>query len=526
MAAQVPRDRRGHRARGPSRARARATVATTRDAAGPSQRQRCRKCLDLLGAATYAERANAATASMRSGDTESATERRRTSDVDRGPCLFLVAQGHRPQQPPLRLPLSHCDRIAVGRTETLDLVTWRGRRLSIDLGIPDPKVSAKHARFEHYLGRWAVTDSASKNGTFVNGDRVEQAALSDGDTIDVGDTMFVFRDDIAQGDAVSYRPPSSSLRGLSSVLPAIQAEFDALARMAQSSRTLLVQGETGTGKELVARAVHDLSGRAGDLIPVNCGGLPSDRIEAELFGWKRGAFTGATADHKGLVRAADGGTLFLDEIGDLPLADQATLLRVLQEHEVLPIAETRAVVVDLRVVAATHRPLDVLVSSGAFRHDLLARLSGYRVCLKPLRERREDVGIFLADMLGKRGRDDDYRLTIGALRALLQHDWPMNIRELNNAIEQALLTCADGVIDIEDLSPLLASESAALPPRPAGASPEDALREQLISMLREHQGNIAAVARAMGKARMQIQRWIKRYGLTLDEFRATTRPTK
>jgi DNA-binding NtrC family response regulator len=437
-----------------------------------------------------------------------------------GPCLFLVARGHQPLSLPLRLQLSRRDRVDVRRGDTLDLTSRRGESPSVDFVIPDAKVSAQHARLERALGRWCVTDDGSKNGTFVNGIRVERAVLSDGDTLDVGDSIFVFREAILHGGELASQPSPSVPRGLSSVLPAVQAELDELAKMAASPITILIEGETGTGKEVIARAVHDLSGRPGDLVPVNCGGIPGERVEAELFGWKRGAFTGATAEHDGLVRAADRGTLFLDEIGDLPLVDQATLLRVLQEREVLPLGGTRPVAVELRVVAATHRPLDTMAKCGTFRDDLLARLTGYRLALMPLRERREDLGIFLADVLGKRRDPGACRVTIEALRALLRHTWPTNIRELEQAITRALVTCSQGVIDVDDLPPSFGGGDPAVPPAPPPpVSPGDPLHERLVVLLREHRGNVAAVARTLGKARMQVQRWVKRYQLVPGEFR-------
>jgi len=451
--------------------------------------------------------------------------RRRASGAGLGPCLFLVARGHQPEAPPLRLRLDRHDQVEVRRGEALD-VAPRAREPALDLVVPDTKISAQHARFERCLGAWCVKDEGSKNGTFVNGDRVTRAILADGDTIDAGDTIFVFREAIAQGGELAYQPPATLRRGLASLLPDVAAGLDELARMTAAEITILVEGETGTGKEVVARAAHELSRRTGALIPVNCGGLPSERVEAELFGWKRGAFSGATADHPGLVRAADAGTLFLDEIGDLPLTDQAALLRVLQEREVMPIGGTRPVAVDIRVIAATHRPLDAMVGHGAFRSDLLARLSGYRLQLLPLRQRREDLGLILADVLRRRREANGCRVTVGGLRALLRHDWPTNIRGLEQAITRALVTCAHGVIDVEDLAQTLGTATTtattATPPHtpPETPGPGDPLRERLVVLMREHHGNVAAVARSMGKARMQIQRWIKRYRLVPGEFRA------
>jgi len=453
------------------------------------------------------------------GDTESVTVRKRASASDRGPCLFLVARGQCPTGRPLRLRLHPHHRVELRRGGSLDVTTRRDAS-AIELAIPDTKVSAQHARLERHLGTWCVKDGQSKNGTFVNGARVENAALSDGDTIDVGDTIFTFRDAIVQDGEIAHQPAASPHRGLSSALPDVQSELDELTKVASSLLTILIEGETGTGKEVVARAVHEMSQRRGALIPVNCGALPSERVEAELFGWKRGAFSGATADHDGLVRAADHGTLCLDEIGDMPLAEQTALLRVLQEREVTPIGGTRPVAVDLRVVAATHRPLGAMTSTGAFRDDLLARITGYRLRLLPLRQRREDLGLFLGDVL-HRQHAEAARLTIDALRALLRHDWPTNIRGLEQALTRALVTCAHGVIDVADL-PCTAGTGVPVATPRAPPVPEvihDPLRERLVSLMQEHHGNITGVARAMGKARMQIQRWLKRYRLAPDQFR-------
>jgi sigma-54 dependent transcriptional regulator, acetoin dehydrogenase operon transcriptional activator AcoR len=264
----------------------------------------------------------------------------------------------------------------------------------------------------------------------------------------------------------------------------------------------------------VARAVHALSGRRGAYLAVNCGALPDTLVESELFGHKKGAFSGAVEDRPGLVRAADHGTLFLDEVGDLPLPSQAALLRVLQEEEVLPVGATRALPVDLRVVVATHRDLPALVKDGRFRADLYARLAGWELELPVLADRKEDLGIIIAALLARLapGRPD-IAFSQSAARALVQHEWPLNVRELEQALAAALALARDQVIDLPQLPEALRSP---VQPRanPAPLTEEDARRrEQLAALLAEHQGNISAVARAMGKARMQIQRWIKRYNL-------------
>jgi transcriptional regulator with GAF, ATPase, and Fis domain len=285
----------------------------------------------------------------------------------------------------------------------------------------------------------------------------------------------------------------------------------------------MLRGETGTGKEVAARAVHALSKRAGPFVPVNCGAIPVALVESHLFGHTRGAFSGAVRDEPGFVRAAHGGTLFLDEIGDLPPASQAALLRVLQEGEVIPVGTTRAVPVDLRIVAATHQQLEALVARGAFRADLLARLDGFTFALPPLRERREDTGLLVADLL--RATPDAERLQLSSEvgRALLQYEWPLNIRELGHCLARACaLAKGEHRLELRHLPPQVrgALEPSPGADEPLGAEGSDArLRVQLEGLLAQHEGNVAEVARALGKARMQVHRWCKRFEIDPERYR-------
>jgi transcriptional regulator with GAF, ATPase, and Fis domain len=299
-------------------------------------------------------------------------------------------------------------------------------------------------------------------------------------------------------------------------------------QVAPSPVSVVVAGETGTGKEVIARAVHALSGRSGDFVAVNCGALPENLVESELFGHRKGAFSGAVEDRPGLIRAADRGTLFLDEIGDLPAASQAAFLRVLQEREVTPIGSTRAVPVDIRLVAATHRDLGALVDAGGFRPDLYARIAGLKIELPPLRERREDLGLIIAAILRRVAPDrlDRVGFDVEAARCLFRYGWPLNIRELEKTLQTAVVLAEDLPIATEHLpDPVRCEPDVAAPQdsemdddRPLSAEDEER-KQNLIAMLQEHGGNISAVARAMGKARMQIQRWVKRYRLEPDSYR-------
>jgi transcriptional regulator with GAF, ATPase, and Fis domain len=288
--------------------------------------------------------------------------------------------------------------------------------------------------------------------------------------------------------------------------------------VARSVVPILLLGPTGSGKEVLAREIHAQSGREGPFCPVNCGALPQSLIESLLFGHVKGAFSGAARDEAGFVRSADGGTLFLDEIGDLPATSQAALLRVLQEREVIPIGSTRAFKVDVRVVAATHRPIDRLLQSGAFRDDLLARLKGYAHHLPPLRERMCDFGIVLADVLGVIGGVRASRLSFApeAARAMLGYPWPLNVRELEQAIASALALTKGDVIEARHLpADLFVPRQPPEPPKQVA----DPLRDRIVGLLHVHHGNVTAVARAMGKAPSQIHRWLHRFEIDADTYR-------
>jgi DNA-binding NtrC family response regulator len=268
--------------------------------------------------------------------------------------------------------------------------------------------------------------------------------------------------------------------------------------------------------------VHRLSSRKGEFVPVNCGAVPDSLLESQLFGHTKGAFTGAVGDSPGFVRQADGGTLFLDEIGDLPATAQAALLRVLQENEVVPVGSSKSIKVDVRVVAATHRPLAQMASRGEFRSDLYARLAGCERTLPPLCDRREDLGLIVAALLDQVApeRSGKIRISPEVARTFLRYGWPHNIRELKQALRLMVVLAEDGVLRRQHLP-----ESIAGGAKPAGeAAPridldDDELKARLAELLTQHKGNISEVARAMGKARVQIHRWMQRFGIDPAKFR-------
>jgi transcriptional regulator with PAS, ATPase and Fis domain len=370
---------------------------------------------------------------------------------------------------------------------------------------------------------WMIEDAGSRNGTFVDGKRVAQrVALHEQAIIELGRTALWFAtgegNDLADTSAQDLPTP---LPGISTFDAAFARQLSAGAKLATSNQSIILFGETGTGKEVVARAIHTASRRSGPFVAVNCGALPPSLIESELFGFKKGAFSGAIEDRPGLIRGAQGGTLFLDEIGDLPATTQAALLRVLQEREVLPIGATRPIAVDLRLLCASHRDLEVAAAKGEFREDLLARLSGYVLKLPPLRERREDLGILIASLLTRLGADPQLRFAPEAGYAIVRYGWPRNVRELEQALSTAVALASSGVIELEHLPPNLQPDVVAkVPDEPLDLSPSEVKRrDRLIALLVTHRGNISAVADAMGKHRAQIHRWIERYALDLDRYR-------
>jgi two-component system response regulator HydG len=313
--------------------------------------------------------------------------------------------------------------------------------------------------------------------------------------------------------------------GLTGDSPPILAVRRLVERVGPMPVGVLLTGESGTGKEVVARELHRLSGR-GRLVAVNCGAIPENLLETELFGAAKGAFSGATADRRGLFEEADGGTLFLDEIGELPLSLQVKLNRALEEGEVRRVGAARARAVDVRVVAATHRDLEGMVADGTFRADLLYRLRVVRVHLPPLRERVADIPSLAARFLqvaAARFRGRPLRLDPDALAALERAPWPGNVRELRHAMEHAAVLAGGDVVTVADLPDEL---RAGLPAAEAGTyrdaverARDRAGRDYLQALLRRSGGNVTRAAEEAGVERETLHRLLRRHGLEAGRFR-------
>ena len=406
-----------------------------------------------------------------------------------------------------RWSLANIDKVEIGRG-TSRSVRREGRTLRVD--VPDPWMSSAHLRFERERAHWLAVDAGSRNGILVNGTKQDRAAVMDHDVVEAGRSFFVLKQgEVAAEPSVDVTPKAPG--ALVTLDPALAFAFDELRRIAPSGIPVLIGGPTGAGKERVARTLHEASRRGGNFVPVNCGALPAGLVESELFGHKRGAFSGAVADQPGLVVTSSGGTLFLDEIGDLPAPAQAALLRVLEEHEVRAVGATAPVSVDLRVVAATHRDLDTLVDEGNFREDLIARLAGFEIEVPPLAERRVDLGIMLTEIVPSTAQ-----LAAATARALFAYSWPRNARELVRTLERAVaLAGTNGELAVSHLPDEIGSARFSTPAAPAA----DARRDELAALLEKHHGNVSKVAAELGRVRQQVQRWLKRYGLDPERYR-------
>ncbi|MFW6051045.1 MAG: sigma 54-interacting transcriptional regulator [Myxococcota bacterium] len=377
-----------------------------------------------------------------------------------------------------------------------------------DMVLSDRAVSGQHCRLERDGAEVVVRDLGSRNGTWVEGVRVGTARVGAGTRLRVGRTDLMI---VPRGRPVGAR--DAGLVAQSAAMLGVLGEVERLARL---SWPVLVEGESGSGKEGVARALHDRSPRAArPFVALNAGGLPRELIESELFGHERGAFTGAVGTHRGVFEQADGGTLFLDEVGELPLAMQARLLRVLETWDVRRVGGESAVRVDVRLVCATHRDLRAMVGDGSFRRDLYYRVARLVVQVPPLRERPEDVRAladhFLRTMEAEVGRRT---LEEPAVERLLAHRWPGNARELRNVLSAAAAATPSQVIRAEDVARAIERMGNAVE-LPAESA------EGLRALLQRHRGNVAAAARSLGVPRSTLRDRIRR---VTEEDQRMTKP--
>ncbi len=402
-----------------------------------------------------------------------------------------------------------------------------GARESCDLVLTDARVSGFHFEIRLDEFGYRLLDLGSSNGTTVSGLRVREAYLEPGMIIHVGDSRIRFE---PQDSTVPVKLSDVTSYGeLIGQAPSMRALFAKLERIAPSDASVLVHGETGVGKELVAEAIHRGSGRShGPFIVVDCGSIPSNLISSELFGHEKGAFTGATSRHEGAFERAHGGTLFLDEIGELPIDLQPSLLGALERKRIRRVGGRRDVPIDIRVIAATHRDLPRAINQARFREDLYYRLAVIQLTVPSMRERLEDVPLLVSHFLKQLPGGDSVTLKQRTIDNLCRYDYPGNVRELRNLIERAVI-----MHDSEHTQNLVSVSGAS--PQPAGAPSGDLVqtiidtrvpfkqakrdmmdefeKRFLRKLLRDHEGNISKAARSTGVDRMTIHKMVQKYGL-------------
>jgi transcriptional regulator with PAS, ATPase and Fis domain len=400
-----------------------------------------------------------------------------------------------------------------------------GRGSGVDVDIDEPRASRRHARLS--VGdALTIEDLGSANGTRVRGKKLaagEPMAIAPGEAITIGALVLMVQQDrtASRAPAAPPQPPErDNALTIPSVDPAMEEVYALARRAATGTIGVVILGETGVGKEVLARAIHDGSPRfEAPFVSLNCAALSESLLESELFGHEKGAFTGAAQAKEGLLETAPGGTVFLDEVGELPLALQAKLLRVIEARELVRVGGVRARKIDVRFLAATNRDIEAEVARGAFRADLYYRLNGMTLTIPPLRERPADVPVlarhFASTLAHAAGHAHAPELSDEALAALAAYDWPGNVRELRNVIERALLVAEGGAIGPAQL---------ALPKRPAAArkrgdsrAPAAAAapseKERIRAALAACAGNQSRAAKELGISRKVLLARLDKYGL-------------
>jgi len=405
------------------------------------------------------------------------------------------------------------------RVRVLEGVASLGSHAGNSLVVSEPTVSRCHAEIRLEDDRVVVRDLGSTNGTFVDGVRVKEAFLKPGNGLRLGAAEVRFELDGRR----HFLPVSDATRfgELVGTSAAMRRVFGVLEKAARTDSTLILEGETGTGKTRAAAALHESSPRAGKpFLVVDCGALPPTLLEAELFGHEKGAFTGAAARRMGVFEEADGGTVLLDEIGEMPLDLQPRLLRVLEEKQIKRLGQNRPTPVDVRILAATHKDLRAEVNAGRFRSDLYFRLAVVKVPMPALRERREDLPELakaLLEQLGATPRQHPALFTPDFLASLARPSWKGNVRELRNYLERCLL--------FEEPMPLQESAHGSSAPGAEGSwagAPLSLARQRVVEsfervylgqLLARHDGKVAQASKEAGVDRVYLYRLLRKYGL-------------
>ncbi len=412
------------------------------------------------------------------------------------PVLILALECGRPTASSVRYRLGGVAAISIGRGRERGAELTGNGAPELVVRVPDRWMSSKHARIEHAVGRWVLTDTDSKNGTVVDGHSTRRTPLVDGAIIELGHTLFVFHDRYpmrpgASSDAVLDLGTAEPAPTSHSVNPVLAEAMSNLRTIASAGTPLhvLLTGEAGSGKLGLARMVHGWSGNAGPALVVRGGALPAPPGD--------------------LLAQAAGGTLIIEDVDAMPAAAQAALVRAL---------DVRAA--PARIVALTAVDVDAAITAGTFRRDLLVRLAGFRLDLPPLARRRDDLGLLIGASLTRALPPGHPGIEPDAARLLLRYPWPLGLRELEQALAAAQVLAGIGSIRPEHLPESVRTGRPPGAPKPVVLSEADGqVRDALVAQLREHAGNVSAIARAMNKDRKQIQRWLKRFALDTDAYK-------
>lgn len=375
-----------------------------------------------------------------------------------------------------------------------------------DIFIQDSYISKHHCVISKKGSDYFITDQESRNGTYLNHILVKENILKNKSTIQIGKALLEFQ---------STDPflKKNEFQGIVSKNLLMHQIFQTVEKIAPISTTVIIYGETGTGKELIARAIHEKSSRKNNpFITVNCGAIPKDLIESELFGHVKGAFTGAMTHREGSFFSANGGTLFLDEVGELPLELQPKLLRVLEQKEIKALGSEHCKKVDVRIIAATHRNLQELIQKNLFREDLFYRLHLIPIYLPPLRDRKEDIPLLLKHF------SSHYQFTTKALKIMMQHTWPGNIRELKNTLERIKFISNNHlkIITEKEVQQILRFTFS----KPFLETLSDMERDMLCELLERNQWNRTLTAKVLSMPKSTLLGKMKRYNIVPpEEFR-------